>query len=137
MFDFTSVTTPAATPSSSPQRVHWRLPAGILTTIRLRFPPGCMGLVGVRFRQGGLTLSPRTPSGWMIGDDEIIPQEVYVELLPGWNDVVIETYNSDTLYPHTITAGFTVLDKSIALPYVTLSSINSSLRRLLSRIGIV
>lgn len=93
------VTIPAGTLLATPVTVALNIPAGIVTRIEQRWPPGPAGLVGLRVAHSGTVLIPRSGPGWLVTDDESIDWPV--EGYPTGNKWSVVGYNTD-INAHTI-----------------------------------
>ena len=97
-----SVTIPASTPIEVPLRVSVRLTAGMVTSIHPLVPSGCYGLTGVRILRGSFQLWPMTEGEWFVADQftDSFPLEFPLTSEP--YELIIEGYNLDDTYDHTI-----------------------------------
>jgi hypothetical protein len=97
-----TVTIPSGTSASSPTRTRMRLTAGMVASFQITFPSGCMGLVGLRVLRGNLQLWPLVTGEWYVADDFVIslPEQFPLDAAP--YDLVIEGYNTDDTYDHSV-----------------------------------
>jgi hypothetical protein len=65
-----AVTIPAGTLSSAPQTTDLAMPARIVTSVRVRVPPGPRGSVGFALALAGQHVVPWGNAAWIIADDE-------------------------------------------------------------------
>lgn len=93
---------------TEPERVSFPLTHGRVKDIRLTFPAGCSGLVGVRILRGPLQLYPLTVGEWIVSDDETVPIPGYFDLDERPYEVTLEGYNVDDTYNHTVAVSITV-----------------------------
>jgi len=109
------------------------LTAGVITSVDIKFPAGCHGLVKVRIKHWESPLVPLSRGEWVTGDDETVKAQMYFELPKGPYELKFQGCSPGTAYAHTITVRITVLPKNIAsmIPVIDL------LTRLLQRMGIV
>lgn len=67
-----SVTIPAGTPKASPSVQSLAMPARIVRAVRVRFPPGPLGVVGFALGSAGVQVLPYNAGAWLIGDGEVL-----------------------------------------------------------------
>lgn len=129
------LTVPRGTEEASPVRKEIELPEGVITKVRVRFPPGPRGQVYTAVFQGAHKMWPRgympdpdppvpppvppvpvaqeTRTAWAWGDDETIEMTEHVRNITGWH-YTLEGYAPLTSYDHTIWWDFNVLEKEYA-----------------------
>ena len=107
------LTVPRGTTRIRPIRKEIGLPEGIITKVRVRFPPGPRGQVFTAVYQGGHKMWPRGEGNYAWGDDEAIEMGEHVRNITGWH-YFLEGYAPDTSYDHTIWWDFNVLEKEYA-----------------------
>lgn len=98
-----AVTIPAGTAKAAPLVSALTMPARIVSAIRLRFPPGPRGMVGVAIGSGGQPVIPWNSGAWIVADDETIPWPLDGQIESGAWQLI--GYNLGT-YDHTIQVGF-------------------------------
>jgi hypothetical protein len=103
MFFCWDITVTADTPEDEPLEDWLSLPRGIITSINVKFPAGCHGMVKVRLFQEALQLVPLSEDEWVTGDDEDVQTETYAELLDKPYKLKIKLCSPDTEYDHTVT----------------------------------
>jgi hypothetical protein len=101
-------TTPAKTPDTAPLHTNCSLTYGFITSVVFVLPKGCAGLVGAQLYKESCLVFPENQNVWFTGDD--INQEFIedIDCTDGIPYVDLVTYNSDTLYAHTIEVIFTI-----------------------------
>ena len=92
-----------------------RVPKGVITGLRVFFPPGCAGLAGVRVKCFEQQIYPSNPDSWYRGDGLHIVITDDHRLTHAFQTVKFQGYNLDDSYPHTVTVSLTVLSASEAL----------------------
>ena len=107
------LTVPRGTLKTDPARKEIMLPEGVVTKVRVRFPPGPRGEVFTAVYQGIHKMWPRGEGNWAWGDDEAIEMDEHVRNITGWHHF-LEGYAPDTSYDHTIWWDFNVLEKEYA-----------------------
>lgn len=98
-----AVTAPPNTAAAAPVSDRVRLTVGKITTATVSFPAGCAGLAGARVLRGGHQLWPVMGAAWFVSDDFTIEIDEGLYLTDEPLDLVLEVYNTDLLYSHTIT----------------------------------
>jgi len=95
-----SITTPASTPKSSPQKTTLRVTKGLVYQFELEFPPGPVGLLGVAVFDGNYQVWPSSRGEWFASDAYTIsfPDLYLKEAEPFQFDIY--TYNEDDTYAH-------------------------------------
>jgi len=126
-------TIPANTPEDAPIEKIVKLKPGILTEIRIFYPPGCQGLAKVRIFDGTHRLRPLNPEGWIKTDAGavIIPVWLLMEIDP--YELRFELANVDGLWDHTLTVSISVLPRALAHPALLIAQ---SLRQLAEAMGL-
>jgi len=107
------LTVPRGTTASAPVRKEIELPEGVITKVRVRFPPGPRGQVYTAVYQGAHKMWPRGEGNYAWGDDEPIEMSEHVRNIVGWH-YFLEGYAPLTSYDHTIWWDFNVLEKEYA-----------------------
>ena len=90
------LTVPRGTTRIRPARKEIQLPEGVVTKVRVRFPPG-----------------PRGEGNYAWGDDEAVEMGEHVRNIVGWH-YWLEGYAPDTIYGHTVWWDFNVLEREYA-----------------------
>ena len=105
MYYQATVAIPANTLESDPLIVTLVLTRGVISTIRVGFPPGCAGLAHIVLREKGWQVVP-----WTLG--ESLHWDGYVfEFSPRYLltaepfDLTIYAWNDDDSYSHTVFVG--------------------------------
>jgi len=110
------ITVPRGTLHTAPVRKEIGLPEGVITKVRVRFPPGSRGEVFTAVFEGTHKMWPRGEANWAWGDDEPIEMTEHVRNITGWH-WTLEGYAPDTIYDHTVWWDFNVLEQEYAEPY--------------------
>jgi len=103
MFFCWDITVEAGTPEKEPLEEWLSLPKGIITSVEIKFPRGCHGMVKVRLFKEALQLVPLAEDEWVTGDGESVPTETYAELLDFPYKLKLKACSPDTEYDHIIT----------------------------------
>ena len=123
--------------ASSKGSLTFKVWAGVLTFVSIKFPGGCKSLAKVKIVWGGHQIAPVNESDFIAGDNETVSWQEFIELSPGWNSLTIKVNNTDTVHQHTIRVRLNVLPLAVASPGAQMVAISSSLRRLLRRVGAI
>jgi len=107
------LTVPRGTEKTAPVRKEIGLPEGVITKVRVRFPPGPRGEVFTAVYKGAIKMWPRGEGNWAWGDDEPIEMGEHVRNITGWH-WTLEGYAPLTVYSHTIWWDFNVLEVEYA-----------------------
>ena len=124
------ITIPADTAEGAPIRKEIGLPEGVVTKVRVRFPPGSRGQVFTAVFQGTHKMWPRGEGNWAWGDDEPIEMGEHVRNIKGWH-WFLEGYAPNTRFEHAIWWDFNVLETEYAEPYNILRELVKLLRDLI------
>jgi len=109
-------TVPANTPETAPVKKRVELKPGILTEVRIWYPPGCQGLAKVRIFDGTHMLRPKNPDGWIKGDGSEIRVPVWLLMDVDPYPISFHLANIDELFEHTLTISIPVLPRELAFP---------------------
>ena len=107
------LTVPRGTTRIRPTRKEIELPEGVITKVRVRFPPGPRGEVYTAVYQGTHKMWPRGEGNYAWGDDEPIEMGEHVRNITGWH-YFLEGYAPLTGYNHTIWWDFNILEREYA-----------------------
>lgn len=98
---------PKSTPIGAPVEVRVNCGLPVVTSGFITIPPGPAGLAFFRLLTRSTPIYPAT-SEWISGDDKQFPFSGYWRMDgPPWV-VILQGYNLDDTFPHTITALVTV-----------------------------
>lgn len=112
MFYEHAVTTPANTPKASPLQTEIVLAPGVVRFVELQFPRGCVGLVHARIRDELHQVWPTNPDGDIASDDARIAWSEEWPITNVEGRLILETWNDDDSFPHTVTFRFNVLEEA-------------------------
>jgi hypothetical protein len=94
------ITTDANTAKTAPKVTQLPITKGLVYRFELTFPPGSMGLMGLRVFSGNFQIWPSNRDSWFRGDDSLIAfDDVYLVSSEPYLFYVI-TYNEDDTYKH-------------------------------------
>ena len=95
-----NITTDANTAKSSPKLSKLPVTEGLVYRFELTFPPGSMGLMGLKVFSGNFQIWPSTRDTWFRGDDMTIAfDDIYLVSNEPFV-FLIATYNEDDTYEH-------------------------------------
>ena len=137
MFYVKYIQTPANTPRLSPKTTRIKMWGGVIHRVEIMFPPGPQGLLHVQLFHGGHQIFPSTHGQSFAGDDETISFNDFYKLEPGFNTLIIKTWNEDDTYDHVCRVRIGVLPEWVVTPHILFTGITSSLKTLLRRIGVI
>lgn len=146
------ITVPRGTAESAPVRKEIGIPEGVITKVRVRFPPGSRGRVYTAVFQGTHKMWPRgfmpdpdpplpplvapvpppleTRAAWAWGDDEDIEMSEHVKNITGWH-YTVEGFAPLTSYDHTVWWDFNVIESEYAEPLTILERLIKVLENLI------
>jgi hypothetical protein len=104
-----SIEIPASTPATAPAEISVKVTYGTLVQIVVQIPPGPAGLAGVRVLRYRHQIMPASPEVWIFGDGDVFEIPERLEIHEDPFELVIQGYNDDDTYPHTITVHVDVL----------------------------
>jgi len=107
------LTVPRGTPWRTPVTKEIHLPEGVVTKVRVRFPPGPRGQVFTAIFEGTHKMWPRGEGNWAWGDDEPIEMGEHVRNIEGFH-WILKGYEVNCRYDHTIWWDFNVLEREYA-----------------------
>ncbi len=96
------ITVPLSTPARAPLLVRVPIGEPIVNSVKVQFPRGCAGLVGVRLLDRSMQFAPLPAPGWIVADDAVIGWAENKKLAGSPFEISIELYNEDDTYPHVI-----------------------------------
>ena len=96
------IKTPAKTQKTDPLITDLKVTKGLVYRFELTFPPGSMGLMGVKVFSGNFQVWPSSRESWFRGDDSPIEfDDTYlVDVEPFLFQIA--TYNIDDTYDHEV-----------------------------------
>lgn len=125
------VLTPANTDRATPLGTPFKLTAGLAYRFEVYFPPGSCGLAGIRVYLDGTQILPRDRGVYFTGNDLFRSYEDFLSIENTSNELLIETYNEDESFCHTIYLSVGIVSRQefidAKLPMKSLSELASSL----------
>ena len=114
MFYAWDITISANTLDATPKEQILKLTHGIVTSIEIKFPSGCNGMVNVRILHRRSQLVPLSSGEWVTGNDETVPTETEFNLKANPFELIFVGCSPSTTYDHTITVRINI-EKDISL----------------------
>lgn len=106
------VTTPAGTAKAAAITTKTGIVNAVVNEIELLIPPGHQGLTGISVQWNGVGLVPFSqPPAFVVGDDYERAFTIGEQIGGG---LVVVTYNTDTVFPHTHYLRFNVTPFSLS-----------------------
>jgi len=87
-------------PKTFPLKVRKGLRPGRIKGVKIFFPPGCKGLVGVQVYHRETILVPTDSGEWVHGDGTMWTWEIDWPVYGAGNYIGIKVYNDDDTYEH-------------------------------------
>lgn len=136
------ITVPAKTAAAAPERHEIKIPPGVITGVRIRFPPGPRGTVSIGIFLGAHQMWPRGhevpigvpdrpgPQTWFKGDNEWIEWEDHVETETGdhWSLV---GFSPAATKSHVVYVDIFVLEAEYARPMDPIRELVNTLKRVI------
>jgi len=114
-----SLTVPVGSTESAPVELRCKISAGILSRIRITFPPGCLNLVQVVVYYQAHQIEPWNRNAAFHSDDYTFDMECRHTIIEPDTEVTLRGWSDDDTYPHTIDFVFDVTTP----PAVTVESL--------------
>lgn len=115
MLSVMELTIPAQTGKGQPTSGFVVLPVGTINQVSVLFPPGVVGLVGLRCYVNEFPVVPVSADGWLVGNAETVRWSEWIRLMPTEREFVGYGYNLDDTYDHTLYIRINVEPLSAAL----------------------
>jgi len=98
-------------PTTPKTATDLRIARGIITKIEVQFPSGCAGTTHVQICHGLHQIFPKNPDGDIASDKETISSMESLEILTPPYVLKAWTWNTSTLYDHTVNVRVEVIPK--------------------------
>jgi len=109
MFYETQLLIPKNTPATAPVEAVLYIHPGAVKRISVFFPPGCVGLARCIIQYWERQIWPSNPDSFLSGDDISIVFSEDFEIIDPPFEFVVQGWNLDDTYPHTVTARVEIL----------------------------
>lgn len=133
MFWAFNITILAGTTEKAPKKQTLKLSKGVITSLDVKYPAGCHGMVQVRLLRYESQLVPLSRDEWLTGDDETVHTEGFYELTAKPYQLKFVGSSPGTTYDHTVSVRVLVLPKAVA----TMVPLINILTTFLKRIGVI
>jgi len=127
------ITIPANTSESSLVSTSLKLSLGVIHTVWLTFPPGCVGYVKVRMSIDGHPFMPVHKDAYIRGNDFTFAFPVMFEITDEPMTLTIEAWSAGSSYAHSIQVVVLVLPKKLILPAGATEGILEGMKSLIIR----
>lgn len=127
------LTIPANTSASDPVEQVIDVGVGIVHLVEIGFPRRCVGLAHVAIRQGLHQVWPTNPDGNYAWDNHVYSLREHYGIAPGDPSLVLQGWNEDDTFQHTITFRFSVLPVEVLEWWEMLETL---MRQLLYSLGV-
>ena len=134
MFYRYALLVPAGTPVNAPVEAEFKLDAGVIHRVIVKFPPGCHQRVYFAIYQGANQQFPTGPSGWFQGDGENLDFPEHVTNKHGYH-WYMKGASPTARHDHTITVRIGVLRKEDISPFTIVKDLVDIFKVLLGRKG--
>ena len=109
-------------------RTRFKVNIGVIYRVWLTFPAGCSGLVNVRMYHQGHPFLPVDKYAYIVGDNYTFVYPVFFEILTQPEEIIIEAWNTDDTYNHTVHVQFLIIPKEWVLPIGAYEGIIAALK---------
>ena len=130
MFYRYALLVPAGTPVNAPVEQEFKLDAGIIHRVIVKFPPGCHQRVYFAIYRGANQQFPTGPSGWFSGDAENLDFLEHVENKHGFH-WIMKGCSPGTAYDHIITVRIGVLRAEDISPFTIVKDLVAIFKRMM------
>ncbi len=97
----------------SREKLELGLISGVIHNVIIDFPAGCQYLTHVKITRGVTSIWPRNQGSFYAFENYRLPINDFWVLDPGEKELVLEGYNEDTVFEHTIRLAFQVSTKEV------------------------
>ena len=129
------ITIPKNTTEANAVKTYIKVNKGMIYYFWITFPPGCAGLTKFRINHGGHPFLPVNRSDYLRGDDVTFQFPSFEEIKESPEILIVEAWNDDDTYSHTIDIVFIILPKKYIMPVGATEGILESLKTLIIRKG--
>ncbi len=121
------------TSEANAERYYFKVNKGVITNVWITFPFGCAGLVKLRVYHEGHPFLPVNKDNYIRGNGYTFQFPIMYEITDEPMTLMVEIWNEDDRYNHTIDILFLILPKSVVLPTGATEGILESLKSLVIR----
>ncbi len=112
MYYFIPCTISKGTEEDNPLEFILPMASGVIESIDVEFPAGCCGLAGVKIINEDWQLIPWNNDQWLTGDNRSFILPIHYPVTQPPYRLVIQGYNLDDVYNHTIRIGVMLNENS-------------------------
>jgi len=116
---------PKNTTKENPLTYTMSLPIGIINRLWVEFPRGCSGLAGVQVYRSIRQVFPLPDGVWLRSDNAVLNFAFSHQIKNEPYEIILQGYNLDDTYNHTIWLGFEMSGNKAALTPAMLSFLNT------------
>lgn len=124
------ISTPANTTEANSIKTRFKVNHGVIFRVWLTFPAGCAGLLKFRMFSGGHPILPVDKDAFIRGDNFTFEYPLFVEILESPAQIIIETWNDDETFQHSIDVQILIIDRIWIIPAGAADGITRALRSL-------
>lgn len=110
------ITIPANTTELASVFARFRVNRGVIYRVWVTFPAGCVGLAKVRIYHEGHPFLPVENDAYIRGENHVFEYPVMYEIRTSPEQIIIQGWNDDEVYEHTIDVQFLIIPKAWILP---------------------
>lgn len=133
MFHSKHITYSSGGSAGSPTPNIYKVNKGVLHYIFVNFPPGCRGLVKLRISVNGSPILPVEKDAYINYDSYVLEAPVFIEVKEEPLTVLVEGWNEDDTYDHTIDIGFSIVNKEWIQPVGAYEGVIAALKSIFAR----
>lgn len=128
MLHAVDVTFPAGQTLATPTFSRFKVNRGIIYQLFVTFPAGCKGLVHFRIYHEGHPICPTLKTQTIWGNDYTFQFYLMHPITEEPQLIIIEGWNEDDAFPHTIQFLFNIIDKKYIMPTGSTEGIIESMK---------
>jgi len=122
---------PKSTPKDKPVDRTVEVEQPVLLAIQVRFPAGCLGLVGAAVYYGELQVWPSQEADWVEGEDEAVWDVPMMVFREAPYTLTLKGYNLDTDYQHAVWFRIVAVERRWVRWMPLLAAFTQAFRRLI------
>lgn len=128
------ITIPANTLEANSVYSRFLVNQDVISRVWINFPPGCAGLVKLRISHKGHPFIPVESDAYISGDGYVFDLPVMFEIKDTPEQIVIQAWNEDDVYCHSIDVQFLIIPKYWLIPIGAYQGVVSSLKSLFEKV---
>jgi hypothetical protein len=131
MFYAWDIAITAGTTEAAPVTQTLKVTKGIITSLEIKFPPGCHSLAKVRILRSTFQLIPLSRGEWVTGDAETVKTDPYYELEETPSELVFKGCSPSASYAHTITVRVSIVPVEVGASWLVMKDFIDVLKRMM------